>query len=136
MYSSAQYASDAFFEEVLAQSNLVRDEAKRRKQTVLTIAYLAKDFPRPNATWRKRFADAASTGEVDSLAAIVTQSTIVRGLLKTMQWLAPSTPRYQQQVFANCDEAILWLEESRKERLLAMRSFYEELLSKHPEAKL
>lgn len=65
--------------------------------------------PPPSPAWRKRIADASMTIKSKPVYALVSSSTVVRGVLTIVNWIRP--PTYPSAAFATADEAFRWAEE-------------------------
>ena len=63
--------------------------------------------PIPNSHWRKRIADVSTTMHGRPLFALVSTSTLVRGVATAINWIRP--PPYEASALATFDEAVAWI---------------------------
>lgn len=65
----------------------------------------------PNSHWRRRIAEATRVLHCRPLFALVTTSTLVRGVATAINWIRP--PRYEVVAWATFDQAVSWVERRR-----------------------
>lgn len=61
--------------------------------------------------WRKRIAEATKCVGEGMLFALVSESTLVRGVLTAMNWIR--RPLYEFSTFSTFEEAVKWVEQMR-----------------------
>jgi hypothetical protein len=106
--------TDAHYEQLLEMIAAADRDAASHPEGSLAILLIEPDHPRPNATWRRRFAEAQEkslAGKV--LAAAVTSSTWVRGLFRAISWITPTPAHFTTGIFPTFDDAVRWAEERR-----------------------
>lgn len=82
------------------------EELKEEAPDLLRIAVLtiSSDNPIPNASWRKRIADASADVGANTLFILVSDRPVVRGILTAINWVRP--PSYQWSIEKSFDDAI------------------------------
>lgn len=82
------------------------EELKAEALDLLRIAILtiSSDNPMPNASWRKRIADASADVAPNSLFILVSDRPAVRGILTAINWVRP--PTYQWAIKKSFGAAI------------------------------
>lgn len=68
--------------------------------------------PPPDATWRRRMAEASADYPPNCLYAMVSESVVVRGVVTAINWIRP--PTYQFTAVATVPEAMAWLAARRE----------------------
>jgi hypothetical protein len=90
-----------------------REVAPLRRSAALVLIVDAA-YPRPSARWRKRIAEVRDTSPFDTYHfALVTTSSVIRGVLTAINWLSKSTPAFQSDAFATFELAQRWVEQQR-----------------------
>ena len=85
---------------------------------------------RPDATQRSRFAEIRKrTKTAMPIGALVSESLMVRGLLRVIQWIAPPPAHLRLGVFDHFEEAASWAEAQMKRSLPTLRTSYREALA-------
>jgi hypothetical protein len=85
---------------------------------------------RPDANQRKRFADIRKrTRTAMPVGALVSESVMVRGLLRVIQWIAPPPAHFRLGVFEHFEEAASWSEAHLRRDLPTLRDSYQEALT-------
>jgi uncharacterized protein YjiS (DUF1127 family) len=108
-------ATDQQYQELLDLFYAVDAEAAARGGESLTFTVVtANQIERPNATWRRRFADLRTDLRARRrLSVLISDSIILRGAIKVMNWLQPPPPEEQMGIFATFEEGVCWVEEMR-----------------------
>ncbi len=116
--------SDADFERYVASI--------RELESVITpttagtgLMLVERENPVPNATWRRRIAEASANVGVGCMYALVCESIAVRGVATAINWLRP--PKYEFRAFAALDEAYGWLGGRRAESIAFLQATMAEL---------
>lgn len=93
---------------------------------VLRIAILTvdSDNPIPNASWRKRIAEASADIGPNTLFILVTDRTIVRGILTAINWVRP--PTHQWCIVSSFDDALVFAEKVRPDAITALSKLHDE----------
>jgi hypothetical protein len=122
-------ATDAEHEDTMQRMALLKEEGRRHPRGVIFIMVIDPARPRPNATWRKRFADA----DLDRVQGgmhmgLVTSSKLLWGVMKAVDWLSPPAPPNQRVTFSTFSDAVQWSEQTRGEKLPMLHRMYEDLL--------
>jgi hypothetical protein len=86
-------------------------------------------IPRPNATWRRRFAEFKDATCNPTLFAFVSPSALLRGVITTVNWVTPATVKVQTSAHATFPDASRWLEERCDRRLPFLDSLYKKALA-------
>lgn len=114
--SDEEYAT--FLERIAA---LDRDAAAAGVAPVFVIV-LSTESPAPNAHWRRKFAEAASSAVCpNTFGAIVTDSAVQRGVLNAIGWLQPYQ-RGHALAFKSFAQAVNAAEKHREEALPELRT--------------
>jgi hypothetical protein len=105
-----------------AALTLDRHGAESGKRTA-EILLIEDGYPRPDATQRRRIAESAQLLSAERpLFALVTTSSVIRGVLTVLGWLVP--PRHEMGAFAGFEEAARWIEERRGQKLPVLRDMF------------
>lgn len=70
----------------------------------VAILCVDADNPIPNASWRKKIADASANVDPNTLFVLVSDRTVVRGILTALNWLRP--PTFHWSITKSFDEAL------------------------------
>jgi hypothetical protein len=98
--------ADADYERYVASlAELARTARRVGHGAGLLVA--ERDNPPPNATWRKRIADASRHYPPNCAFALVSESMLVRSVITAVNWLRP--PTYDFVALATVDEALAWI---------------------------
>lgn len=90
------------------------------------LMFVEPENPVPNATWRRRIAEASADIGAGCMYALVCDSLAVRGAATAINWLRP--PKYDFRAFAELDEAYAWFQGRHGSGLAAkLRSAMDEL---------
>lgn len=108
----------------------LEDEGLSRPDGVVCILVVDSDYPRPNSIVRRRLAEARKTARGTVRFSLVTSSRLARGVVLTMDWINPPPPNYESSVHATFDEAVLWMEQKRGQKLPILYRLYESARAK------
>lgn len=109
--SASEYA------EMLEHMQRLDSDASRSALAPICILVVHPGTPAPSAEWRKRYADQAKSSKCPELMfALVTDSTLQRGVLTAIRWLTGET-RGTSVAFATFREARTAAERMRKRPL-------------------
>jgi hypothetical protein len=90
-----------------------RHQSEASSPAAVGIFVLAVDpqYPQPNATWRRRFAESRDGVRfAKTYFAVVTPEVSLRGVMTAVNWMRPSTGRVEGDTFSTFDEAVRWME--------------------------
>lgn len=90
------------------------------------ILTIAPENPMPNASWRKRIADASSDIDPNTLFILVSERPAVRGILTAINWVRP--PTYQWCVVKTFEGALDVVREHRPEAVARVKELHEDCL--------
>lgn len=125
--------SDAEWDYSLRSLERVLQEARQRDIAAANLVLIGPNADRPNATRRKALAELRNQrGDVRSLGAFVSASLLLRGFLRTLDWIVPKHPREENFIASNFADAVAWLEQKRGEKLAVFWSLYRGLEASHP----
>lgn len=81
------------------------------------LQWVERGNPPPNATWRRRIAEASASYPPNCVFALVSDSAMIRGIATAINWLRPAT--YDFTSTATFDEAFQWMAARRDGATLA-----------------
>ncbi|GEM_PF-2670218 len=85
----------------------------RAEAAVLTV--VERGNPPPNAAWRKKIGERSRLMKSRPIAALVSESPIICGVMTVLNWIAPQ--RFEESVVTSTfEEAVLWVEARRGAR--------------------
>jgi hypothetical protein len=103
--------------------------SSRADGVALHIVAFHNNSERPDATQRKRFADLRRRARTARpIGALVSESTMMRGLLRVIQWIAPPPAHFRLGVFETFEASVVWAEGLMKRRLPTIRGLYQEAI--------
>jgi hypothetical protein len=74
------------------------------------ILIIDDDYPVPDATWRRRYAELRDHSPYERYrVAIVTRSSLIRGAHTAINWVRPPSRKFQTESFATFDAAAAWV---------------------------
>jgi len=100
--------SEADMQEMVACIGGLSEGLKARKEAFATVVVVVETAHPPNATQRRRIAEASRKVE-RGYEAVVTPSVLARGVMTAIRWLIPRGKDYRQETFATFEEARAWL---------------------------
>jgi hypothetical protein len=100
--------SDGDFQQYIDTFAMVRPETPVRPCALL---YVEPNNPMPNATWRRKMAEASKDFASRPFVVFASPSTIVRTIVTGVNWLRP--PEYDFQICSTFAEGLEWLDEQR-----------------------
>lgn len=115
-------------EQLIQTVTQMRRDAAHRPEGTVWILVADPGQKRPNAALRKRFAEArreALHGPPYRLA-LVTESSLIRGVFNAMGLLVPSRPEDGRCAVATFYEALLWCEQQRGCYLPVLRRLHDQ----------
>jgi len=103
-------------------------DARERNAVPATILIVILDGDPPTADQRRRMAELWEPTKAPlHLFAIVTTSSVARGILKVVQWLNPPGTRRRETVHSKLDDAARWTERERGKPGAAFHTLFGEL---------
>lgn len=119
------------WEDAFATTKRLDQDAAQRGSDSLMIMLIKPGAERPNATRRRRMAEARTRRKARRhLAVFISDSLLLRGFLKTLDWISPRPANEENGIVATFAEAVAWSEEKRGRPLPELWSLYQELQSK------
>ena len=114
--------------EQLCQWYLVLDQAAvEQNKESLSFMIVEGPAPRADASWRKRFAELRLILKAKRrLGVLVTESTILRGVMTVINWIQPKPDNEEQGTFASVDEGIRWVESKGGPSRQSIERLYQE----------
>jgi hypothetical protein len=112
-------------------------EARERNAVPATILIVILDGDPPSANQRRRMAQLWEPTKAPlHLFAIVTSSSVARGILKVVQWLNPPGTRRRETTHKTFADAVRWTESERRKPGTAFHSLFAELDRGTPKSAL
>src|SRR5688572_2883354 len=111
---SRPFNEDVDFQRLL--DSIAKHQGDALTPTAVGLFILAVDpqYPQPNATWRRRFAESRDKVRfAKTYFAVVTPDTALRGVMTAVNWIRPTTQRVEGESFSTFDEAARWMEAKR-----------------------
>jgi hypothetical protein len=99
------------------------DLANRAGATLTLVVVVDAEATHPSAMRRKRMAEIAKRMRA-SRTMLVTDSNVVRGVARVMEWLNPPRPDRVTAVFATLPEAIQWAEKEAGRPMPCLLALY------------
>ena len=89
-----------------------------KKLAILIIQEVG--VPAPDAKWRRKIAALTATTDFQTICcAIVTRNPLIRGVVTALNWMRKR--KYQEEIFAESDSGLMWLEQKCARPLPALR---------------
>lgn len=108
---------------------LLDEEGVRQGRLTAHMVVVEDGYPRPSPSARRNMAESLKKFKVHRpLFALVTTSSLIRGVTTIMKWLAPQV--HEVESFSTFEAAAEWLEKKRNERLPILAALYAEAKSK------
>ncbi len=103
-------------------------EVPSPKASGVFILAVDPQYPQPNAKWRRRFAEARGQVRFAKMFfAVVTPEASLRGVLTAVNWVRPTSARFEADTFSTFEEAVRWAEERRGDAAKTLRKLMEEV---------
>jgi hypothetical protein len=111
---------------------MIDQEAVSRNQESLYFLFVqGNSIPRPNASWRRRFAELRLQMKAKRrLNVLVTTSAILRGVMTVINWIQPPVHQEEQAIVATLEEGIRWVELKRGPSRALLERLYQEAQEK------
>jgi hypothetical protein len=120
LLGGAPHAEDEWGQLIDAIRELDRNAAADGLETLL-VAVTTPETPRPDATWRRRFAELKLELKAKRrYSALVTTSLLLRGAMTAINWIVPPSRHGEVVVFGTFDEAAAWCVAERGRRRQAL----------------
>jgi hypothetical protein len=119
--------TDADYERTLAAIQKLDRYGKLANKPVAFVLVVDADSQRPPANWRRRLAE--QRRELTSpkvLMAIVSPSTLTRGVMTAMNWVSPPPAHVQMVNHATIGEAAAWVERQQGTPRTTVQRMFEE----------
>jgi hypothetical protein len=111
--------SEADWQQLYEDVLCLMKDSRQARRTMMMIAISQNDAERPNATWRRRFAELRNQSQQipSVLTAIVTQSLLIRGIITAINWIVPAKPTEHTIAVNSFEEAHVWLRQKTQTSL-------------------
>jgi hypothetical protein len=110
-YAAPGARTDADYERTLAAVEKLDRDGKLANKPVAFVLVVAADSDRPAPKWRRRLAEQRKgLTSPRVLMAIVSPSTLTRGIMTAMNWVSPPPAHVQMVNHATLEEAAEWIE--------------------------
>jgi hypothetical protein len=96
------------------------DAAAAGRDDCVVVTVVDAGNPPPDAKWRQKIGERSKTLRTKAIAALVSSSPVIRGVMTVLNWLAPERFR-EQAVVSTFDEALAWIEARRPGRRALLR---------------
>jgi hypothetical protein len=128
--------STAENERLLAAIDELDRGGRADRHPVGFLLELANGSSPPDAHWRRRFAEQRQAMKAPRVfTAIVTTSTLLRGVLTAMNWISPPPVHVKSVHHATREEAEAWLELVQGTRIAIIRRLFARLSLPHARAR-
>jgi hypothetical protein len=116
------HAEDEWGQLIEAIRELDKNGAADGLETLL-VAVTTPETPRPDATWRRRFAELKLELRARRrYTALITTSLLLRGAMTAINWIVPQSKRGEVAVFGTFGEAVEWSVEQRGRQAPALNA--------------
>jgi hypothetical protein len=103
--------TDADYERTLAAVEKLDQDGTLANKPVAFVLVVDADSERPTPKWRRRLAEQRrKLTSPRVLMAIVSSSTLTRGIMTAMNWVSPPPAHVQMVNHATIEEAAAWIE--------------------------
>jgi hypothetical protein len=125
--------SDADWQQMFNELCTLDVEATKQKRDSLLLSFATTNTERPNATWRQKLAATRKTFTAKRrYSAVIINSSLLRGVLRAMNWVFPPPPEESTEVFTTFEAAKQWAEARRGQSLPILEQLFERTKSIHP----
>lgn len=125
------FDEEADNQRVLESITKQQAEAMNPKGDGVFILVVDRDYPNPNAKWRKRFAEARDSQRFARwLFAVATPAAHLHGVLTAINWMRPVSEKFEAESFSTYDDAVRWVEGKRGGRMMVLTRLYDEVQEK------
>jgi hypothetical protein len=115
-------------QKLLAAVDELDRNGRAKAHPIAFVLDLAPDCQPPDAYWRKRFAEQRKGFKAPKVfTAVITTSTILRGVLTAMNWVSADPPHVRSVHHATFDEAAAWIQATQGTSVAALRSLAERI---------
>jgi hypothetical protein len=119
--------TDADYERVLTAVEKLDRDGKLANKPVAFVLVVDAQSERPAPKWRRRLAEQRRTlTSSQVLMAIVSPSTLTRGVMTAMNWVSPPPAHVQMVNYATVEEAAAWVERLQGTPRATVQRMYEE----------
>lgn len=95
------------------------------------ILMVDPNYPNPSSRWRRKFAEAREGLRFAKFFfALVTPAPHLRGVLTAINWMSPSTGRFESSGFEHIDQAVQWVESKLGQKMPILPLLLEEARAK------
>lgn len=130
--ASGSVSSDKDYEIMYNAYLMIDQEAvARNKESLYFLFVEGGSIPRPNPSWRRRFAELRLLMKAKRrLNVLVTTSAILRGVMTVINWVQPPAPQEEQAIVSTLEEGIRWVETMRGPSRALIERLYQEAREK------
>jgi hypothetical protein len=123
LFSGPSNDDDDFVRYLVALDALDTRASGRTDAAIIT--FVESGNPPPSAKWRKKIGERSATLKTRPVAALVSSSPLIRGVVTMLDWFAPR--RFEAQIaLARYDDAVTWIESKRGPRRAAFDALLRE----------
>jgi hypothetical protein len=129
--------TDADYERTLAAVEKLDQDGKLTNKPIAFVLVVDAASERPPPKWRRRLAEQRK--ELSSpqvLMAIVSSSTLTRGVMTAMNWVSPPPAHVQMVNHATIEEAAAWIERLQGTPRATVQRMFEEARARLSTARL
>lgn len=130
-YAAPGARTDADYERTLAAVEKLDWDGKLVNKPIAFVLVVDANSQRPPPKWRRRLAEQRKVlTSPQVLMAIVSASTLTRGVMTAMNWVSPPPPHVQMVNHATIEEAVAWVERLQGTPRAAVQHMFDEARSK------
>jgi hypothetical protein len=125
------------FDEEADNTRLMESIAKQQADAMnlkgdgLFILVVGRDYPNPNAKWRKKFAEMRDRQRFARFQfAVATPATHLHRVMTAINWVRPPSERFETESVVSFDDAVRWVEGKRGHRQPVLQRLYDEVQEK------
>ena len=125
--------NDADYERCVSTMTEFERTVRGQQEGIAVILVTDPGVPPVPACWRKRMADFNQNVQASKyLLAIVTPSSVIRGILTAINWLSPAKGDHHRVAHGTFAEARAWIEKHRGKRQPRLTELYDSVRARIP----
>jgi hypothetical protein len=124
--------SDAEWQVMYDDVTRMMEDAIRAKQDFILVSISNTNAERPNASWRRKFAELRTKNDQlpRALSVIVTSSLLLRGVMTAINWVIPAKAKEKTIAVDTFEEGLVWLRNETERPLHYLHGMHRECLAK------